>query len=207
MKDFDSEIQQKESKIEENKAEMVNIYDKFMKGMVYFFKQWYIDESKNIVVNNSEIALKLSEDQLRELKNSVNVLAEDAQNMVRENLDLEELWWHKKENNLIYTNYISSLPDFLQARLENIAGKLGSVFEMHGFFTIPSANMRNNTVDFVRKDQEISFKRNLVISKSLRDIYDEYVKLVDATKLHKYDLQNLNTKKKENNIGDVWDSL
>jgi len=207
MRDFDGEILQKESEIGKNKAEMANVYDEFLNGMVEFFKVWYIEESKNIVVNNSEIAIKLGEDKLRELKNGVNVLVDEAQTIVQDNLYLEELWWHKKENNLTYSTYSSSLPDFFETRIKIIAGELGGIFEMHDFFKIPSEAMRNHSVDFVRKGQKIWYKRNLVISKSLMDVYKKYVQLIDKTKTLKYELQNVNDEKKKLNIGDIWDSL
>lgn len=171
MRDFDSEIQQVELKIEESKVEMANAYDEFMKETVEFFKEWYLEEAKRTVVNNPEIAVNLGEEKLRKLKGEVNELAGGTEKIVKEKLDIDGIWWHKVENKLDYVTYSIRLPDFLQTKFEIIAGVLGVIFEGYGFFTIPSENIRDRNSDYARSGQNIKFVRHLSISKSLMDVY------------------------------------
>lgn len=207
MRDFDSEIDKVEIKIEENKAELATVYEEFMNGTVEFFKEWYLEEAKRIVVNNPEIAVKLGEEKLRILKGEVNELAGDTHKIVHEKLEIDGIWWHKVENELDYVTYSLNLPDFLQTKFEIIAGRLGIIFEKHEFFTIPLENMRNNTSDYVRSNQNVKFVRHFGVSKSLMDTYKKYSKQIEKVKLLKYELQSIISEKKKFNVGDIWDSL
>lgn len=210
-KTFDERIANEKEELSKVKSQMEVVKQKFITEAAEFTKKWYSKEAREIITNNPDKSAKLSDDELKDLKNEVLALIEQTDELVREKFDRDEFWWHIKENPHTYPTYQSRIPDFLQDVLKTLLGKIATIFAKKELIKIDTEYSGErydaNASNFVFKGKDVRYRYGLSNIGNLEGIMQEYGKLHEKAKAHLNQIEKLKLDQKRENIGDIWDTI
>ncbi|MCP1184981.1 hypothetical protein [Paenibacillus sp. 1781tsa1] len=212
MRNYDEEIARKQTEVEAKKDEMAHIHTVFMQRLALFFNKLYAEKAKKLVTDNAEKSYEVGEDNLKLLKQDVQLLIERSHELISEHLDKEELWWHQRENSKTYRHINEHrIPDFLEEQLRLVYGELGKVFEKHKIITIREhSDTRTHTgvmSDFGRKNGKIRYAYSFDLSEDVLQALNIYSEEHRKATVIISQIEELKREKAVTQIGDVWDSL
>lgn len=142
--EIDGSIEGKEAELAPLRSLMEELKTEFIKQTTEFASEWYRKTAKDYITKNPEIALKMSEEKIGNMKNKVNELTKNAGKIVQDELDNPALWWHQKMNlhEAIdkYKQVADRYSEALDHAVRHILGHLGLVLEEFGFNVTTKSN-------------------------------------------------------------------
>lgn len=208
MRDFDHEIEEKESEIVLLKIELVPIFNQFITITQEFLVEWYSKEAKKTITADPDKAVELGVEKLKEIKEDIQKLKDCVKEIVDVALNKESFWWHKKENEHSYTAYNNhKLPDFLDKEFRFMLGELGKVFLNHNFIKVSGEHSREYNSSFSRKEGRISYAYGMDIDKNVLGVFWSYAAICRKGIEIRKQIDQIIKEKQKANIGDLWDSI
>lgn len=210
MRNFEEEVQKKEQEIIEIKEEMNVTQKKLKDTLAIYLSDLFMNKSKDLVVTNPEKAVELGTEKLRHLKTDVEKLIANSSDIVDKYFENENIWWHIKENNIIYKHYNDHrLPDFLDGPLRFSYGELGKIFEEHSFIRIPLDHEKSFSYEsgFTKTGGKVKYAYGFNVGSTIIDIYKKYSLLHEKAMGLRNEIEKIALEKKKSSIGDLWDSL
>jgi len=142
--EIDDSIERKEAELSLLRSFMEELKTEFIKQTADFALKWYRKTAKEYVTKYPEIALKMSEKKMGDMKTKVNELIKNAEKIVRNELDNPAIWWHQKMNlhDPIdkYKQVADKYSEALDHAVRHILGRLGLVLEEFGFNVTTKSN-------------------------------------------------------------------
>lgn len=213
--DFDLRIEEKRHEITEAKWEMEQLKERFKDALSDYTEEWYQTYARKLIVNNPETSGKLTDAELKELKDEVKNLARSAGEYIDLHFDKDELWWHLKENTYSYSEYMDKrLPPILSEEVSYLLGRLGQLFLKHKVIQAgvkSSYTSESYKFDFVIDQtsgrKELKLKHVGGFPNHITNLMEEYNKLLGKAKHARSQIEELLEVKRRTSIGDLWDSL
>lgn|SRR5450759_3343441 len=102
--DIDVLIERKENELSPLRQCMEELKTEFIKETVSFVSEWYKRTTKEYVTKYPEVTLSMKEEQIAQMKAQVKELIQDAEKIVRGELEKPALWWHQRPACTIQSN-------------------------------------------------------------------------------------------------------
>ena len=142
--EIDVLIERKEAELSPLRTRMEELKGEFTEQTVDFAVEWYRKTAKEYITKYPEIALKMSEEKIANMKTKVNTLVKNTEKIVRGEFDNPALWWHQKprlhDSINQYKQIADKYPEILDRAVRHILGQLGKVLEQFGFNVTTSSN-------------------------------------------------------------------
>jgi len=129
---IEEQIKQKEEEIQALFDKMESQRQAFVGAATTTILGWYAEKAEEIVVSKPEITKAVGAEALQDLKRRIAQLQEDAA-PIRELLEDDRLWWHKKHADQVYSYYGNRAPETLDKPVRRAAGRLAAALERHGY--------------------------------------------------------------------------
>ncbi len=193
-----------------NKMEEVRI--RFKRAAVPYVKEWMGHTARNEIKENAELAEKIGEKRLKELKSEVNALIESAVSIVDVHLDNNSIWWHlnDQQDRSYYEN--NRIPDDIEKAIKYIFGQLGVVLSKDGFINVSSAIGQHKYKAWIESgnkylDEKPIFPYAIVIPQDMKTIFIEYQTLIKSAQEKIKTIEALKKEQKQTKVAALWDSL
>lgn len=206
MKDFDSLISKAEQEFEQGKNELEKIKQQFLDVVTEHIKKWYVTESRKIITRESEKAKSLGIDRLKVLKEQVNQLVEETENLVQQHLNKDRLWWHQNEFDYVPYEYRYRLPKNIDNEIKEILGNLARVFGKDGLVKIKGSNSYREHGLWLENGRFV-YPYGNPLNDEVHGVYLKYNDVVEGLLKVKSTIDSLKKEKEETNIVDIWDSI
>ncbi len=142
--EIDLLIQKKEVTLLPILTLMEELKQEFIMETIDFVSKWYKKTAKEYVAKYPEVALHMSEEKILKMKIKINELVENAEKIVKDELENSALWWHTmpRLNDSIeqYTQLVDKSPQILDRAVRHILGRLGIILEEFAFNVDASGN-------------------------------------------------------------------
>ncbi|MBA9027122.1 hypothetical protein [Peribacillus huizhouensis] len=193
-----------------NKMEEVRI--RFKSAAVPYVKEWMGHTARNEIKENPELAEKVGEVRLKELKSEVNILIENAVHLVDEHLDNKTIWWHLNEQQEKSYCENNRIPDDIEKAIKYIFGQLGVVLSKDGFINVSSATGQYKYKPWIESgnkymDEKPIFPYAIVIPIEMKTIFIEYQTLLKSAQEKIKAIEALKKEQKQTKVAALWDSL
>ncbi|KMY50292.1 hypothetical protein [Peribacillus loiseleuriae] len=193
-----------------NKMEEVRI--RFKKAAVPYVKEWMGHTARNEIKENPELAEKVGEKRLKELKSEVNALIENAASLIDVHLDNTTIWWHlnDQQDRSYYEN--NRIPDDIEKAIKYIFGQLGVVLSKDGFINLSSTSGQQKYKAWIESgnkymDEKPIFPYAIIIPKEMKAIFIEYQTLIKSAQEKIKTIEALKKEQKQTEVAALWDSL
>lgn len=181
----------------------------FLEKVIEFTTRWFEEETLSTIKNNPEKIIGLGKDKARELKGKLKELKERSSKLVQQYMEKEYLWWHTNEDRESY--YKSHrLIDKHEKQIKLMFGELGKILIQYGIVNAGSEFDRKHSSSWIYVDHNfktVQYGYGLVFPEELFGITNEYRELIMEAQDINQDIQELEEKKKEDNVEEWWASL
>ncbi|MEQ6855283.1 hypothetical protein AAHH17_12455 [Lysinibacillus capsici] len=211
--DFDLQISQKRDEKQKLIDEMEIKKEEFLVALKEFTSNWFEEETLSTIKGNSEKVFELGDDKARELKEKIKVLIESSSDIVRKHLDLNQIWWHKNEDNDSYYYGRNRLLDKHDNNIKIMFGELGNIFIEYGIlrasseYDIAKADFSGWIYEGFAQNRILKYAYGISYPKKLSDVYGEYIDLIVKGQELNKQISILEENKKRENIEDWWKTL
>lgn len=208
---YDLQITEKKNKKQELLDEMERKKGNFLEELMKFTIDWFEKTTLSTIKANAEKVVELGEDKARELKCKIKELKERNSELVYEYMEDEQIWWHTNEDNVSYNPKNYSLHRELEKKIKFMLGELGSILIEYGLVKADSEYSRNYssgwTYDGYSQNKKLIYGYGLSYSDKLYEINSEYLMLIGKVQEINKQIENLEEKKKRENVEEWWESL
>lgn len=175
-----------------------------------FLRELYPRRAREVVLGEREVAERLTDDELRELKREVEEVAARADEVVRVALDGES-WWHRRSGaerrppERVADDYAFSAAPGSAGRLQEVLGRaisapLGQALARRGFLSPEEdAPGRYRHADIGPAPADWP--------ESLRRLLELYAERAMAGTVIARELDELRERRRDEELGERWDSL
>jgi hypothetical protein len=116
----------------------------FTQETIDFASEWYKKTAKEYITKYPEVILRMSQEQISNMKTKINRLVKDTEKIVKVELMNPELWWHKKPDLHVsieqYTQIGDKYSEILDRAVRRALGHLGVILEEYRFQVDASGN-------------------------------------------------------------------
>lgn len=131
-RDYDQEIKQAENELSTTVATLEKLRYQFISATANYLREWFPDKAREIVTNKSSITVQIGKEAITKIKDEVENLQLQVNDIVEKNLQKDELWWHTSQEDWPrYKNPYSTNEIIKYVRLA--AGQLAPILEKHGY--------------------------------------------------------------------------
>jgi len=144
MSEIDVQIERIEAELFPLYEHMEELKCKFIKETVIFAREWYKKTIKEYISKYPEVTLNMKEAKMVLMKNQVNELVRETENIVRDKLEKPVLWWHQQprlhDSIEQYLQVADKYPEILDRAVRYALGRLGLILEEYGYNVAASSN-------------------------------------------------------------------
>lgn len=173
--------------------------------------EWFEKETLSTIKSNADKVVELGEDRARELKNKTKELRDKTPELVRKYMDEEHLWWHSNEDKVSYYSYDHRILDKHEKKIRLMFGELGSILFAYDIVEVGSEYDRKYssswTYDGFNDKSILKYSSGLSYSQELLDVNKEYLELVERAQEVNGQIEEIEDKRKRENVEDWWESL
>jgi len=214
---YDALINEKQAQLESLKSMLEEIKQQFIKDSVIFIREWYKITTENYVKTAPDITISLGKEKLKQMKEKVAILIQNAESIANEFLSNPDLWWHLKEiSEHRYSYYGNRAPDDLDKALRLSLGKLGVILEEFGYNVTTKSTYRDQDNVWVEWDSSGQYHPpngrpyypyGMDWSDMMRITIGKYNEVfVQAMKIRE-EIRSLQGEKKRQQAQNLWDSI
>ncbi len=215
-KNFGELIDQKLSELDALKQQMELVRQQFIQASAFFMARWFPAQARFQIESNAERTLSLEDNQLKELKEKVSALSNDAPDIAQRFLSDSKLWWHIEESENHYYDYNGNRPpDLIDKPVRLALGTLASVLEEYGYLKAQTSS-RGDLDSWREWDKSGNYKlaggrpyypQAVDWSPEMKGAMASYdQKMKDAMRIRK-GIKELESEKKKAEASKRWDSL
>lgn len=209
-------IEQKEALLAPLCQRMEEIKNRFINQTISFTSDWYKKTVNQYVTKYPEVTLNMKEEQIAKMKNQVNTLVNNTENIVRKELDNPALWWHLKphlhDSINQYLQVADKYPEIINQAVRHILGQLGTILEEHKFHVTASGNTGSYQEFWfeqpIGSPQTVPcYPHLLEWSKEMQSTLKEYNALFTQAMEQYREIQRLKDEKKKQQAMTRWNSI
>jgi predicted DNA binding CopG/RHH family protein len=220
---LDRVIQEKEKELRPLYSRMEDIRLQFVADASNFAATWYEETTKQYVTKHSEVTLKLSREELGQMKAKVNRLIQNADKITKEVLADPKVWWHLAPIKHVPSSSYEQLgneqignkfPAIVDRAVRRALGELGTVLEKFGYrvTTVGAVEVCYPEYWFEYSEGPDSLARPffphlLEWSKDMQYTIQKYSSLFKKAIALFNEIEKLKEEKKKRQARDLWDAL
>lgn len=212
-RNFNAEIRTATQELERRVAEMAEIEEALISTAARLLADWYRDRAKRVVESESQVTLGLGPEALGELKRDVEELADRSEEVAREFLGPEEIWWHrdrgKARSDRDYLTYRHRMAPAFDRPLRYALGRLAAVLEPKGYLKpkqeVDSWRIREH--GYSSPSGSHYFPWDVKWPTDLMQVAERYSELHRAADRDDRQIAELQTLKSRAEASDLWDKV
>lgn len=199
-------LQKKQQLLEQMETEKKT----FLNELEKFTLDWIEKETLSTIKSNADKVVELGEVKARELKDEIEKLKENVPDLIIKYMNEDYLWWHTNENKTSYYSYDHRLLDDHEKKIKLMFGELGNILIAYGLVEASSEYNRSYSSSWSYNGynkSELKYGYGLSYSEKLYTINKEYLELVKQAQDINEQMEEIEDKKKRENVEDWWKSL
>jgi hypothetical protein len=132
--DYDARIKEAQQHLDDVLAKMADLKEQFLSRTAEFLSEWFSSEAENQVTSDPDTTKAVGKAALRNIKQGVAALQDQASSIVAEFLTDSSIWWHESFGDHKYYMFSGRRPPSPFDNLVRLAcGKLAPILEKHGY--------------------------------------------------------------------------
>ncbi|MFP3509407.1 hypothetical protein SB775_07015 [Peribacillus sp. SIMBA_075] len=200
-------IKEKEKQKQELITQMEVLKEKYLEQLIVFVDLWIEKESLSTIKSNPDKVIDLGESRAKELKNEILKLRAGSSELVYKNMNSQHIWWHTNQDKALYYGNGYKLLDRIDKPIKKMLGVLGGLLNDYGIIKISTGYGAFSSSEASSNWSNEGYKLRITYSDELYATNKAYVSLISETQGINLEIEELENKKKRENVEDWWDSL
>lgn len=204
-------IEDKKKQKQEVLKQMEDKKESYLTELSKFTYDWFEKETLSTIKSNADKVVELGADRAKKLKSEIETLKDNVSNLIMKYMDEDYLWWHTNETKTSYYSYDHRLLDIHERKIKIMFGELGNIFITYGLVKAGSKYNRHHSSGWIHDgygDKSlVKYGYGLSYLRELLDVNKEYLGLIEKAQDINEQIEDIEDKKKRENIEDWWKSL